>query len=208
MSDDSTVVVAEYLFRGDAEIALAKLASAGIAGYVRADDEGGLNPGFFSEYRVAVVVNSAEAAAAGELLGRADSLVLPDQVRQAMVSSMKWAAPVEACGLLAGGESGRVDLVFCLTNRAASANRYTIDPREHYGAAGFAERCGLEIVGAWHSHPSGTAELSPTDVVSSPGGEWLTVVIGANEDIRAYRADRGGVVEVAVEPEPVAGPAA
>ena len=56
MSD--VVTVAVYPTRSDAEIVRARLVSDGIEAIVIADDEGGLNPGFYSRYGVRVVVAS------------------------------------------------------------------------------------------------------------------------------------------------------
>jgi len=65
---ETLVTVTVLGLRSDAEIARAVLASAGIRSVVRADDEGGLNPGFFSEYGVRVEVRADEADAARVLL--------------------------------------------------------------------------------------------------------------------------------------------
>ena len=198
-SGEGTVAVAEYLFRGDAEVARALLDSQGIKAHVRADDEGGLNPGFFSEYRVVLEVNAADAGDARVALGH--SLLIPDEIQTGMTAHAEWAYPNEACGLLAGGD-GVIEMVFCLTNRDASPSRYTIDPGEHYGAMRFAEACGWDIVGAWHSHPNGDAVLSSVDRAESPGGDWITVVVGngplTGPPIRAYRTDGPAVSELAI----------
>ncbi len=199
--DGPTVAVADYLYRGDAEVARALLASRGIRAHVRADDEGGLNPGFFSEYRVVLEVNAADAADARAALGLGDSLVIPDEIRAGMVAHAEWAHPHEACGLLAGG-GDVIEMVFCLSNRDASPSRYTIDPHEHYGAMRYAESRGWDIVGAWHSHPNGDAVLSSIDLAESPGGDWITVVVGNGQlsgpPIRAYRTDGPAVSELAI----------
>lgn len=197
----STVVLNQYLFRGDAEIARAALDSAGIAAIVKAEDEGGLNPGFYSEFRVALLVNESDARDARQVLGLDQPMVIPGQVRDAMLAHANWALPNEACGLLAGTAT-EVALVFCLSNRLASPTRYTIDPREHFGAARLSENWGLSILGAWHSHPNGDAAISQTDVAESPGGEWLTVIVGnyakPGEVVRAYRTEAGSAVELEV----------
>lgn len=203
----SSVVLNQYLYRGDAEIARAALGSAGIPAVVKADDEGGLNPGFYSDYRVALLVNEADLADAREVLGIDPPLEVPPQIRAAMLAHAQWAFPNEACGLIAGSP-GRIEMVFCLSNRLASPTRYTIDPGEHYGAARFAEQCGLSILGAWHSHPNGDAAISPTDVAESPGGEWITLIVGnyakATEAVRAFRTDDGNPIELEVVAEPTA----
>jgi hypothetical protein len=64
----SEVTVAVYGFRDEAEISRAHLASLGIPARVAADDEGGLNPGFFADYAVRLVVMEADADAARRAL--------------------------------------------------------------------------------------------------------------------------------------------
>ena len=199
--DGPAVPVADYLFRGDAEVARALLDSQGIRAHVRADDEGGLNPGFFSEYRVVLEVNAADASEARAVLGLGDSLLIPDELQAGMRAHAGWADPREACGLLAGRE-GTIAMVFCLSNRDESPTRYTIDPREHYGAMRYAEKWGWDILGAWHSHPEGDAVLSAVDLSESPGGDWITVVVGggplSGPPIRAYRTDGAAIFELAI----------
>lgn len=199
--DGATIGVADYLYRGEAEVAKALLASQGIPALVRADDEGGLNPGFFSEYRVVLLVNAHDLDEARAVLGLGRSLVIPDEIQEAMTGHSGWAHPHEACGLLAGSQDA-IAMVFCLSNRDASPIRYTIDPHEHYGAMRYAESRGWNIVGAWHSHPTGDAVLSNTDLELSPGGEWITVVVGGGSlsgpPIRAYRTDGPSAIELAI----------
>ena len=118
-----------------------------------------------------------------------------------MLAHSGWAYPNEACGLLAG-DNAQISLVFCLTNRVHSRTRYTIDPREYFGAMRYAERQGLSVVGAWHSHPDGDATMSGTDISDSPGGSWVTVIVGnlapADSAIRAFRTEVGEAIERSV----------
>ena len=58
MTAEATVVV--YEVRSDGEIAKARLAADGIEARVSVDDEGGLNPGFFSKYGVRLVVRAED----------------------------------------------------------------------------------------------------------------------------------------------------
>lgn len=62
--DDALETIGTYLWRGDAEIAKARLAAEGILSFVAVDDEGGLNPGFFNDYRIRLLVERREAARA------------------------------------------------------------------------------------------------------------------------------------------------
>ncbi len=62
------VTVATYPYRGEAEISRAHLLAEGIPARVVADDEGGLNPGFWAEYRIRLVVAPGDAEAARAVL--------------------------------------------------------------------------------------------------------------------------------------------
>ena len=99
MNDLPTVAV--YTTRSDAEIARARLAADGIHAIVIADDEGGLNPGFYSRYGVRVVVTAEDLPDARESLG-IDIVGIPAAVLESMVDRARAAAPLEACGLVAG----------------------------------------------------------------------------------------------------------
>jgi [CysO sulfur-carrier protein]-S-L-cysteine hydrolase len=187
--------VAVYAARGEAEIAAASLRSAGIEALVVADDEGGLNPGFYRTYGVRVLVAEAEAAAAGELLG-IEELVVHEEMIEAMRQHARFCAPEEACGLIAVDAAGRPRMVYCLTNDEHSARRFTVSPSEHFGAMRHAERHGWEIGGVFHSHPSGQAAPSPTDIEHAPDRTWWYLVVGFDGTLGSFRID-GAAAEVA-----------
>ncbi len=69
MTEEELVTVVVHETRGDAEIARATLAGSGIEALVVADDEGGLNPGFYRDYGVRVVVRHSDADRAATVLG-------------------------------------------------------------------------------------------------------------------------------------------
>ena len=68
MTDQGFSTVASFESRDEADITVALLDSQGISAMVVADDEGGLNPGFFSDYSVRVVVAEADAGSAIAIL--------------------------------------------------------------------------------------------------------------------------------------------
>ena len=68
MDDLALESAAVFEFRHEAEVARALLAAAGIEAVVVADDEGGLNPGFFAHYGVRVLVNVDDLDDATRLL--------------------------------------------------------------------------------------------------------------------------------------------
>jgi proteasome lid subunit RPN8/RPN11 len=203
MSSPVTVVV--YPYRSDAEIAVARLAADGIRSAIRADDEGGLSPGFFTRFGVRVEVDSTDLRDAYESLG-VERVAFPGEVAEAMLAHAVWAFPDEACGLIALDAEGEVKMVFCLTNTDASEHRFTIDPVEHFGCVSFAERLGWRIGGVFHSHTRSAAYPSESDVGGGGDPDWLNVivgpVVGPNPTVRAFRFDRGDVIEASVTVEP------
>jgi proteasome lid subunit RPN8/RPN11 len=71
--------------------------------------------------------------------------------------------PHECCGLLLGSE-GRVVAFREAANTAAQpCTHYTIDPVDHFAAVRQARHDGLDVVGAYHSHPATAPVPSATD---------------------------------------------
>ena len=194
--------VGSYLHRDEAEIACARLGAEGIAARVVADDEGGLNPGFFAEYRIRIEVRVADRAAALVLLHPdLETIALPEQIRGAIVAHAEFCAPLEACGLLAFDQTGKLRMAYCLTNVDQSVVRFTVSPAEHLKAMLHAERNGWIIGGAFHSHPEAQPLPSPTDVAGALEPSWLYVIAGplTEPDVRGYRIAAGSVDEVVLE---------
>ena len=92
------------------------------------------------------------------------------------------AAPLEACGLLAGRRA-RVEAVLALRNQAQSPVRFLLDPQEQLHAFDWIESQGMDLLGIFHSHPAGPESASATDIAeaaypvvhviwSRPQGEW------------------------------------
>lgn len=177
-----------FIRRGDAEVAAARLRAAGIESLVAADDEGGLNPGFYRSYGVRLTVLPQDLAAAREILGLGP-IEVPEQALEAMRAHTAFCAPAEACGLLAFDADGRLRMVYPCTNGDASPHRFTVDPREHLMASRSAEARSWEIAGLFHSHPSGPAVPSATDVERHPDPSWVSLIIGGDGEVRAFVID-------------------
>ncbi len=109
--------------------------------------------------------------------------------------------PLEACGLIAGGEGEAVRFYPC-TNIAASAQLYTIDPKDHLRAELDAEDHGWEIVGVVHSHTHSEPYPSPTDVNQAPDPEWHYLIVSLKRDSPELRSFR--IVDGAITEEPLA----
>ena len=202
MTTEATVTV--YEVRSDGEIAKARLAADGIEARLAIDDEGGLNPGFFSKYGVRLVVRGEDLDDAYASLG-IERMHVPSQVADAMFKHSGWAYPEEACGLVAFDESGGPVLTLCLTNTDDAADRFTIAPEEQFGAIGLSERCGFRIGAVFHSHPRSDAYPSQSDIDGGADPDWIHFIVGPVSGprplLRAYRIVEGEVAEVHVTVE-------
>ena len=198
MSD--LVTVAVYPTRSDAEIVRARLISEGIEAIVIADDEGGLNPGFYSSYGVRVVVAAGSLAEARESVG-VEIVEIPDEAMRLMVAHARAWAPNEACGLVAG-VGDVVTKVYELANVDPGPNRFTLDPAEQFAALQDAETNGWEILGTFHSHPAAPPIPSQTDIDGGGDPAWVNVIVGVEDDriaVRAYRYVDGAASSVEIE---------
>jgi proteasome lid subunit RPN8/RPN11 len=120
-----------------------------------------------------------------------------------MLAHARDEAPRECCGLLIGkGES--IARSVRTRNLDAKATRYLIDPEDHFAAIRGARAAGLEVVGAYHSHPSSAPVPSATDIAEATNGSdfFYVIVSLVDDDVRAYRIDAGVWAPLALSPEP------
>jgi proteasome lid subunit RPN8/RPN11 len=108
-------------------------------------------------------------------------------------------APRECCGLLIGSADAVVRSVRA-RNADPAPTRYLVDPGDHFKALRLARAVGLEVIGAYHSHPAGAAVPSATDITEARSGKDFVYVIvsPANGDVRAYRIAEGIVTSVSI----------
>lgn len=110
------------------------------------------------------------------------SLTLSKEQLQEMFAYVNAHVPLEACGLLAGRNS-RVEKIFFVRNQAQSPVRYVMDPLEQLRALEWIDDNGMDLLGIFHSHPTGPETVSPTDIAEAAyavtyvilarvGGEW------------------------------------
>jgi proteasome lid subunit RPN8/RPN11 len=103
-------------------------------------------------------------------------------------------APRECCGLLVG-LGDRIHHAVPTRNIAARPTRYEIDPAEHFPVIREARDAGLDVLGAYHSHPSGPPEPSPSDLAEAQT-DFLYVIAapaadGTGYELRGYWLDGG-----------------
>ena len=74
--------------------------------------------------------------------------------------------PFEACGLLAG-KNDQVAKVLIVRNQTQSPVRYVMDPYEQLKAFTWIESHDLDLLGIFHSHPTGPETASATDIAEA-----------------------------------------
>ena len=129
-----------------------------------------------------------------------EQILIPPQIHHAMIEHARFCYPEEACGLVAMDEAGKLRMVYATTNVDRSRVRFTVAPREHYGAIKHAERQGWTVAGSFHSHPESAAFPSGRDIAGALDPEWLYFIVGLGDempDVRAFRIRDYQVVEVA-----------
>ena len=112
-------------------------------------------------------------------------------------------APRECCGLLVG-TAGSIVRSVRARNLENGTTRYTIDPKDHFNAIRAARVDGLDVVGAYHSHPVSAASPSPTDLAeANSGADFVYVIVSVvNADVRAFRIAAGHFEQVPLIPDP------
>lgn len=124
----------------------------------------------------------------------ADAHLRPAMAR-AMIAHAAAASPREACGLIVYDGAGRPVRLYRTTNVHPDADRFELDPAEHFGVVGEADAHGWRIGAVYHSHPQGPARPSATDLAAGIDPAWISFVIGRDRTakwvIRAYRMADG-----------------
>ena len=120
-----------------------------------------------------------------------------------MVAHCLRAYPEEGCGLLTGDPmTNTVRKVEPTGNVAASAQIYTVDPRDYLRIDREAEVDGFAVIGVFHSHTHTDPYPSPTDVAQAPDPSWHYVLVSLRHEVasvRSYRIVDGLAVEEAIE---------
>jgi len=112
-------------------------------------------------------------------------LMLPQKLRDRLAAEACTAFPRECCGLIEGQRAGDLAEVLDIhpvRNLAIEQDRFELDPVEQFRLMRAMRVTGREIVGCYHSHPNGRAELSPRDRENAGEDDfvWLIVSVSAN----------------------------
>jgi [CysO sulfur-carrier protein]-S-L-cysteine hydrolase len=112
---------------------------------------------------------------------------------QQMREHIQQTLPEEACGLL-GGKNGISQVVSPVANELKSPVRFRMNANEQVQALLKIEDSGLDLLAIYHSHPTGPAHPSQTDldefaypnvpyiIWQLEGGNWSCLAFLLNKD--------------------------
>ena len=102
------------------------------------------------------------------------SVAISFEARRSIAGCAAAALPEESCGVLVGRDGQRAEIVAAwnIPNRTSEdrTRRFALAPADLYGQTVRARDMGLDVIGFFHSHPTGEAQPSPSDIRDA--GAW------------------------------------
>ncbi|SOB87630.1 Proteasome lid subunit RPN8/RPN11, contains Jab1/MPN metalloenzyme (JAMM) motif [Sphingomonas guangdongensis] len=121
------------------------------------------------------------------------SLQISRSLRDRIVAEAAAVPRLEVCGLLLG-RAGLVTGAPACRNVAADPTRaFEIDPAALIAAHRAARAGGPDIIGCWHSHPSGNARPSAADAAAALDPSWWWLIVAGGE-VGAFRVVPSGPI--------------
>ncbi len=121
------------------------------------------------------------------------TLVLSSAILDELQQLAHQSAPEEACGLLFGN-NGTVSGFLATKNIARNPLRhFEINPADLIGAERAMRDGGPEIIGYYHSHPSGSVSPSKTDAAMAASDDRIWLIINGQE-AAAWQAVANGEI--------------
>jgi proteasome lid subunit RPN8/RPN11 len=121
-------------------------------------------------------------------------LEISSALLERLLSDTRKSPDREICGLLFGAAE-RIEAVRACANVAADPRRtFEIDPATLLAAHRAARSGGPQVIGHYHSHPSGMAEPSAHDAEAAMGDQAVWLILTAT-DVRAWRSTSVGAFE-------------
>lgn len=119
-------------------------------------------------------------------------LIIPETIYKQLVGAAKSAAPIEACGLLAGKEDC-VEKFYPMTNADASPEHFSMLPAEQFAAVKDMRKQELKMLAVWHSHPASPSRMSDEDLrlALTPGVAYviLSLAVPKEKSLRGFTLD-------------------
>lgn len=108
------------------------------------------------------------------------ALQVADDIIESLFDEARRAAPAEACGILYGTANRITAMEPAANVHPARRTHFEIDPQALINAHRTARTGGPQVIGYYHSHPSGPPEPSATDRAMAHGDGKIWAIIGAD----------------------------
>ena len=129
-------------------------------------------------------------------------LEIPEDMFGEMIVQAREAAPVEACGILAGKESS-VEKFYKMTNIDNSNDHFMMSPQEQFNVVKDMRSAGLKMLAIYHSHPETPARPSQEDIRLALTPDVKYVILSLAEvsepNIRAFVIEENIVMPMPLE---------
>jgi len=112
-------------------------------------------------------------------------LLLPQSLQDAIAADARAVFPCECCGLIEGRRENDVAqalAVHPVRNLASEPDRFELNPAEQFRLMRSLRGTGREIVGCYHSHPNGRAELSSRDREHAGEDDFVWLIAGIDAE--------------------------
>jgi [CysO sulfur-carrier protein]-S-L-cysteine hydrolase len=132
------------------------------------------------------------------------SIHLPASQKYKVLKDIREKYPEEACGILLGRkhpEYYQVLEVHPVTNKLHSPICYRMEPQEQLRVFNYMDENMLELVAIYHSHPTGPASVSQTDIEEAYYPEAVYLVFSNTQmfwQSQAFLIQNGVVTEVQI----------
>lgn len=131
-----------------------------------------------------------------------NTLVIPGELYEEMVTHLRSVWPLEGCGLLAG-QDGRIAKHYPISNRLNSPTTFEMDAEQLVTAVLDLESQGMTLLAIYHSHPHGPAAPSPTDIAQANYPETVQIIVSfrhpAHPQVEGYEIKNGRVRSVSLK---------
>jgi len=128
-------------------------------------------------------------------------LTIERAVLDEIIAHARADAPIEACGYLAEHD-GIVTRAIRLTNVDASAEHFSLDPKEQFSAVRQLRVEGLRLRAVYHSHPASPARPSQEDIRLALDPSTSYVIISLEDPgptVKSFIIRKGATSEEEIE---------
>ncbi|AGB42216.1 putative metal-dependent protease of the PAD1/JAB1 superfamily [Halobacteroides halobius DSM 5150] len=130
---------------------------------------------------------------------------LPTSLYKKLVGHAQDEFPQECCGLVAGVSQEEIEVkeVYPMTNTDASAEHFSMDPKEQFKVVKEIRSEDYEMIGNYHSHPFTPSRPSEEDKRLAYDQEAIYFILslaGEEPVLKAFRIkEQQDVIEVEIE---------